>query len=330
MATPANTVNIFDADGAQDPSIRESLADWVSNVEPNDTRMVSTLARERAMSHIPEWQIDAYNAENLTARPYGDTFEDEVRRNTERRKTTLQTIHRGFKVADEEDAVDHAGFTKRLNREKVKAMIEQKIDIEKIIVRENQAMNAPSGDNGITGQTPSLMAFLSTNTIKGVGGADGGWNATTKQYDARTNGTEVAFTEDMLIDILSKLWTQSGGISGIEVMTNDIQKNKFNKFAGIAAQRIQNAGMKQASVIGAADTYLSNFGQVTVVLNRHMRQREIFVVRPDKMMLKTFWWLRDKMRPSDGNYKSYAITSSFGLCVKDERAQAGIFDLSTA
>ncbi len=324
MATPTNTVNILNT------SIMESLAKTISNVQPIDTPFVSSLSREGARSHIEEWQVDAYNSVVTTARPYGDDYTAEERVNPTRRQNVIQTIHRSFIVADEEEKAMSAGFNSRMTFEIMKCGVEQKIDIENILIKLNQASDIPTSSNSVTGKTASLMSFLETNVSAGASGANGGWNSSTKEYAARTDGTQRAFTETMLIDILGKLWQNSGSINGVTIYTNIAQKQKFNAFDGIADLRKQTMGMGQATIVGAANVYVGDHGVTRVMLNRHMRDRDVFLTRNRQIKLKTYWMFRPRRLQVTGNNRRWGMSSSFTLCVKNEKEHGMIADLTTS
>ena len=56
------------------------------------------------------------------------------------------------------------------------------------------------------------------------------------------------------------------------------QKQNFSGFTGIATQFQEPKG-KMATVIGAVDRYVSDFGTLSAVASRYMRGREIAVDR---------------------------------------------------
>ena len=331
MAVNTNTdlVNVLTSTGELQPTLRESLMNAIHNATPFDTRVLDMTSRSRAMSHKEEWLIDDFNVQGLSPASYGATYDNQARRNPERRQTIIQTNMMGFQVADEENAMRNAGFSNREMYDIAKAMKEFRIMKEKSIIGSNRASQAPSADNNTTGTTASFMAFLSTNTDFAADGADGGWSAASKEHVARTDGTQRAFTEKQLQSTLKKLYEKAGGIEGCELMVNTSQKDAFNGFAGITSQEMANSRNKQAGFVAAANSYLSNFGSLSVVLNRHMRQRDAFIWRPSDCMIKTLWWMRARRRPVDGNFRSWGLSSSWAYCVKDERIHAGIFDLTS-
>lgn len=323
MAAPTNTVNVLNE------SVKESLSLIISNVQPMDTPIMSGIKRERAMSFKEEWQVDDFNTPNTTARAYGDDYSFATRKNPARRQNFIQSLHDSFVISDEEEAIKHAGFTSRLAFEMMKLGKEQRVAVELILAKLNQASDPPTAANNTVGTTASIMAFLETNTSGGVGAADGGWNSTTKEYDARTDGSSTrAFSEAQLKTILDGLWENSGDTSDVVIFTNNTQKNAFNNFDGLAAQRIQNSGMKQAAIVGAADSYRSNYGTHRIMLDRHMRTRDVFFLRTGRMKLRTLWMFRPRRLAVTGNNQKFGLSSSFTLCVKNEKEHGMIADLT--
>jgi len=329
MATPANTLNV------DDPAIRESLADVIINYSPRMTPFFKALTRKRARSYIEQELVDDFNTHNTTARPYGNVYEFSERRNPERRQFVLQSIDDGYRVADEENQSRHAGFARRTLYEDMKHGIEQKIAIEKILVQLNQASDQPDSGNNFTGKTASLMAHFETNTVKNsaadtTAGADGGWDKATKEFAARTDADPtVAFTEQMLVDALNSLWKESEhGLMGIDVMMNLKQKQAFDKFTGITEFRTNLSGAGQAAIHAAADTYRHDAGTVKTMLNRWMRDRDVFCINRADICLYQYWMFRTTTLAKRGSLTERAIASSFALAVKGEKRHAGIFDLS--
>jgi hypothetical protein len=55
---------------------------------------------------------------------------------------------------------------------------------------------------------------------------------------------------------------------------------KASAFTGIAQIRHEVGGAKAAQIIGAADVYVSDFGNISIVPNRFQRERDGLVVDP--------------------------------------------------
>ena len=55
------------------------------------------------------------------------------------------------------------------------------------------------------------------------------------------------------------------------VVVNSTAKNYINDFTGVAQRNVDVGRSAQASITGAADLYVSNYGVHRVVLHRHVR-----------------------------------------------------------
>jgi hypothetical protein len=65
-------------------------------------------------------------------------------------------------------------------------------------------------------------------------------------------------------------------------MCGPVNKQRVSGFSGIASSRFNiNGGDKPATLVGAVDIYVSDFGNVSVIANRFQRERDAFVIDPD-------------------------------------------------
>ena len=332
MAAPTNTLQVVDASGNANPAIMEYLRKYISDVTPLETPFLSMISREATKSYKVEWLVHQLNDTTHAARPYGDDYSLEVRNNAERRISYQQSIWRAFGVSDEEEKTDSAGFASRMAFEIMRVGREQKIGVERILVSTAQSSDAPTQTAG--GKTATLLSTLSDNTQKGSGGVDGGWDKASQEWDVRTDaadGDKVEWTEDMLVNVLRGIWDNSNGGDAVKVICSAQQKAKFNDFDGIASQRIQNSRGKQAAIIGAANSYTNDFSKnpTMIFMNRHMRDREAFVINMNKFRLKTMWMFRPRYLPVTGNSRKFGMSSNFTLCMENSKEHGGIFDLST-
>ena len=331
MAAPTNTLQVVDASGTANPAIMEYLKNHISDVTPLETPFYSMLSAKSTKSYKVEWLVQELNDTTHVARPYGDEYSNEARNNSERRIAYVQSIWRSFGVSDEEEKTTSAGFASRMAYEIMRVGREQKIGVERILVSTAQSSDGPTATAG--GKTATLLSTLSDNTSKGTGGVDGGWDAASSEWDVRTDATSGnlrAWTEDQLVEVLRGIWKESDGSDMVTAMVSAEQKAKFNKFSGIAEQRIMNSRGKQAGIIGSANTYQNDYSATPTVvfLNRYMRNRDVFVINPNKFHLKKMWMFRPRYLPVTGNNRRFGMSSNFTLCMENAKEHGGIFDLS--
>src|SRR5690606_37284333 len=132
-------------------------------------------------------------------------------------------------------------------------------------------------------ETAGVEAWLTGNVDRGSGGADGGFSAGI--VTAATDGTQRAFTEDQLKAVIEMCWTEGGNPQVI--MVGPHNKQAASGFGGIATLYRDTAGSsKPATILGAADVYVSDFGEHRIVPNRFSRDRTALVLDPE------FWEVR--------------------------------------
>ena len=178
---------------------------------------------------------------------------------------------------------------------------------------------AVAGNNTTARETAGFDAFLKTNTSNGATGSNPTYSGGTDGFPngAAVGGTARAFTEALLKTVLQSVWTNGGSLD--MVMMGGSQKGVASTFTGIAQQR-HEVGNKQATIIGAADVYVGDFGSVNFVPNRFMPTDLAFVIDPEYVEID---YLRD-FNTSDlaktGDSQRKMLLVEFGLKVKAEKA----------
>jgi hypothetical protein len=177
-------------------------------------------------------------------------------------------------------------------------------------------------------RTAGLPAFLRTNTNRSTGATPGADPTVSNGLvnAAATDGTTRAFTEAMLKDVIQKVWTEGG--TPKMLMVGPGNKVVASTFTGIADIRYNLTAPKTAAIIGAADVYVSDFGQVSIVPNRFQRNRDAFVLDPDFAEL---CWLRPITQvelAKTGDAEKRMLIGEWGLKVKQQKAHGVIADLS--
>ncbi len=159
-----------------------------------------------------------------------------------------------FIIADNLKFQDLAGRNSEVAYQIVKNGKELRRDMEAILC----ANTIPTGGGAATARkTGGLSAWLSTNSVSNTGGGVAGANPVLTNgipTTAQTEGTKRAFTEDLLKEVVEKVW-ESGGNPNM-VMVGASNKQTASGFAGIAANRFQISRPEPGTIIGAADIYV--------------------------------------------------------------------------
>jgi len=319
MAIVTNTFTTFSAKG-----IREDLSNVIANISPEETPFMSNIGRETVTNTLFEFQTDVLAAAAANAQLEGDditSFDAVVA--TTRVQNYCQISRKTIILSATEEVVNKAGRRSELAYQIAKRSSELKRDQE-FNMLQNTAANA--GSTSVARVTGSLLAFLKTNTSVGTGGANPSY--TTLPNATRTDGTQRAFTEVILKDVIQKVWS-SGGIPKI-LMVGPVNKQRVSGFTGIASSRFNiDGGAKPATLIGAVDIYVSDFGNVSVVPNRFQRERDALVLDPDyaKMVVLRPYQQIELAKTGDADKRLLLV--EFGLKITAEDAHGIAADLTT-
>jgi hypothetical protein len=152
---------------------------------------------------------------------------------------------------------------------------------------------------------------------------------TTVPTGARSDGNVRTFTETILKNVIQQVWT-SGGTPKI-LMTGPVNKQRVSGFSGIASARYNlNGGDRPATIIGAADIYVSDFGQVQVVPNRFQRERDAFVIDPDYAKVTMLRPYQQVELAKTGDAEKRMLIVEWGHKVLAENAHGIAADLVTS
>ena len=317
MAIVANTFTSHDGVG-----IRESLADVIANISPEEVPLQSNVGSENVANTYFEWQTDSLASTSTTGVIDGDDVSsfDSTSATTRvgnythiRRRTTI--------VADNFSALDTAGRNDELSYQIAKRGKELKRDIEAVLTANNAQV---AGDSSTARETGGLGAWIASNANAGTGGALATGNGTT----ARTDGTQRDFTETMLKDAMQQAFV-SGGQPSI-LMVGPYNKTVVSGFAGIAAQRYQAPSDAPTTIIGAADVYLSDFGTLNVVANRFSPERTAYLLDPEYASVCYLRPIQNVELSKTGDAEKSMVIAEFGLKVTNEAAHAVVADLNVS
>jgi hypothetical protein len=325
MSQTANTFDTYSAKG-----IRESLSNVIYNISPEETPFMSNIGRESVKNTYFEWQTDSLAAASTTnAQVEGDdvTTYDSTSATT-RIGNYTQISYKTVLISGTLESVDKAGRRSELAYQLAKRSAELKRDMESIMLTNQAASAGSSGVSTALRRTGSLLAFLKTNTDKGTGGVDPVY--TTFPNATRTDATAAnlrTFTESILKSVIQKVWAAGGNPKVL--MVGPVNKQRVSGFAGIAEIRREVTGNRQATIIGAADVYVSDFGAVSVVPNRFQRERDAFVLDPEYASVAFLRPFNTVDLAKTGDAEKRMIVVEYGLKVNNEAAHGIAADLTT-
>jgi hypothetical protein len=314
MAIISNTQTRYSSVG-----IREELSNVIKNISPEDTPFQSNIRSESVSNTYFEFQQDELSAAAANAQIDGDDVTSfSAVTPTVRVGNYTQIMRKDFILADNLESIDAAGRKSELSYQLAKVGSELKRDVEFNLLSNQGAV---AGSTTAARKTKGLPAWIKTNTSKGTGGAD----ATTA---ARTDGTQRQVTEAMLKAVVQSMWSEGGKPK--MVMCGPHVKTKISAFAGIAGQRFNVDGAKPGTIIGAADIYVSDFGNLEIVASRLQRPRDLFILDPDLCAVATLRPMKQVKLAKTGDAEKRMIITELGLKVDQEKGLGMIADLSTS
>ena len=320
MAIVTNTFTRYSAIG-----IREDLSNVIYNISPEETPFISNVSRENVKNTYFEWQTDALDAASSSnAALEGDDISSfSAVTPTARVGNYTQISRKDVIISGTLESVDKAGRRSELTYQLAKMGAALKRDMESSLLA-NQA--AVAGNTTTARRTAGLPAWLTSNTDFGTGGADPTVGSTPTA--ARTDGTQRAFTETLLKEVIAEVWT-SGGTPKM-LMVGAFNKQAASAFSGIATKFRDVPAGQQAQIIGAADVYVSDFGTVNIVPNRFQRARDAFVVDPEYASLAILRPIQQMELAKTGDAEKRLMLVEYGLKVSNQAAHGIVADLTTA
>ncbi len=330
MASPIiNTFETYDARGN-----REELADIISMITPEETPFLSAIGKRSVVSVHPEWQTDTLATPDVTNnRPEGSDWSYQAIVPTTRVGNYTQISDKRIIISATQEVVSKAGRKSELARETRKKGLELRIDQE-VIALSNQASSAGSGDGATNRTTGGLRAWIATNDDLGAAGASGGFNSGTGVVDAATNGSQRAFTKTIMDNSIAAAYTAGGNVSMI--MGSPYVKRVFSSFmsdANVATQRYVTPKAGQTKIVGAADTYESDFGELTFMVNRQMARagasiaRNVFFLDVDKLAQGVLRPITLEKPAKTGDAEKRVLVTEWTLMVDNEASQGVAADI---
>jgi hypothetical protein len=320
MAIVTNTFTTFDAKG-----IREDLSNIITNIAPEETPYMSNIGRESISNSLFEFQSDTLAAAAANKQIEGDDVASfDAVTATVRLQNYAQISRKTIILSATEEVVNKAGRRSELAYQIAKRSAELKRDQEFTML--NGAV-AAAGSTSVARGTASLGAWVKTNVDKQTDGTNPSY--TTLPNSARTDGTVRTFTETILKNVIQQVWA-AGGAPKI-LMTGPVNKQRVSGFSGIASSRFNiNGGEKPATLIGAVDLYVSDFGTVAVIANRFQRERDAWVLDPEYAKMVVLRPYQQVELAKTGDAEKRLLLVEWGHKVLAENAHGLAADLITS
>lgn len=253
-------------------NIREDVSDLIMDLFPMETFVFSNADKVKASNTLHEWLADNLAAAANTPVTEGADWADTTATAATRWKNYTQILTKSFGITGTLEATNKIGRRSELARQTTKQMRELKRNVETCLI--SNAV-ATAGGTTTARSAAGIGAYIASSTTHN-GNAVPGTSTSTSSTAAATSGlpgatvigTALGYTEGVLYAALEAAWTDGGDVGVI--LMNSIAKNDFSAFSGVATKYNEVKGKTQGTIIGAADVYVSDFGNHMAVLSRYI------------------------------------------------------------
>lgn len=322
MAQPTNTFDTYDAVGN-----REDLQDKIYMVSPEKTPVMSAGRRFKATAKFHEWQRDSLATPNKdNAVIEGDERSGTALTPTERVGNYAQLFDKVAVVTSSQRKSNSAGRSDEMKYQiAMKAIPELKRDIEAMLTSNNAAV---AGNSSTARKSGGIGTMIYTNTSHGAGGSTA-THSSGAPTTAPTAGTARAFAEAQLKTVMQSIYTNSGEMPSMVSLTPS-HKAGFSAFTGIAQTR-RETGKKQAVIIGGADVYVSDFGDLTIVPNyvqATSSPNTVLILNPEHYGVAFFQDFKTEPLAKTGHTDKEMVSAEVIAVVTSQTAQGKVADLT--
>jgi hypothetical protein len=308
MTAPTNTYTSSSAVGN-----REDLTNMIYRITPTDTPFISMIPKGKATTTKHEWQTQALATPSNNAQAEGDDAANATVTPTARLSNYTQISTKTVGVSGTQEAVTSAGRKSEIGYQMMLKSLELRNDMEVGLTQNGVAQTTSPR------QARGLVGWFGDNVDAGTGYVAP--NYTTNV--AQTDGTQAAFTEARMKNVLQKCYTAGGNPSVI--MLPPLAKQTFSTFTGNSNQRTDKSEDKK--VTAATDVYVSDFGELKAVPNRRMRVRDVAILQPDMWAVAYLrpFFTQDLAKTGDSTRKQIIV--EYTLEARNPAANGAVVDI---
>jgi hypothetical protein len=164
--------------------------------------------------------------------------------------------------------------------------------------------------------------------VKGTGGTTPAYSSGVSAPTDATSTNLISFTEARLKSVISSCWSDGGDPK--VVMVGPFNKTKASAFSGIATLYRDANGMKQGTILGAADVYISDFGEHKIVPNRFSRDRTALVLDMDYWAVATLRPIQMIELSKTGDNDKRMMLVEYTLVARNPDSSGKVADLKTS
>lgn len=305
MAAPTNTYLTTAAIGN-----REDLTDVIYRISPTQTPVLNMAAKAKATNTLHEWQTQDLAAAASNAQAEGDDLTATAATVTVRLTNRTQISAKKIVVSGTQRAMNPAGRSDELAYQLSLKSLEIKRDMENDLTQNDVLATAPRKSRGLRG-------FVVDNVNN-----NGGTLSSYINNTGYTGGTQRAFTEAQVKDVLQKVFTAGGEPDTI--MLPPAAKQTFSGFTGNATRMDKS---EDAKLYSSVDFYVSDFGTLQCVPNRFQATRDVFVLQSDKLAIAYLRPFQTQELAKTGDADQRQITVEWTLECRAPKAHGAVYDI---
>lgn len=306
MAAPTNTFLTTAAIGN-----REDLTDIIYRISPTQTPVLNMASKSKATNTLHEWQVQELAAAvSNNAQVEGDDLTAKTVTVTARLTNRTQISAKKVVVSGTQQAMNPAGRKDELAYQLSLASLEIKRDMESSLTQLDVLATSPRQSRGLRGWV--------VDNVNRNGGTLASYTANT----GYTAGTQRAFTEAQVKDVLQQVFTAGGEPDMI--MLPPAAKQTFSGFTGNATRFDKS---EDAKLYSSVDFYVSDFGTLQCVPNRFMAARDVFVLQSDKLAVAYLRPFQTIELAKTGDAEQRELVVEWTLECRAPKAHGAVYDI---
>jgi hypothetical protein len=305
MTAPTNTFLTTAAIGN-----REDLTDVIYRISPTQTPVLNMSAKAKATNTLHEWQTQDLATAAANAQVEGDDLTAVAATVTVRLTNRTQISAKKIVVSGTQRAMNPAGRSDELAYQLSLKSLEIKRDMELGLTQNDVLATAPRSSRGLRGWV--------VDNVNRNGGTLASYTANT----GYTAGTQRAFTEAQVKDVLQQVFTAGGEPDTI--MLPPAAKQTFSGFTGNATRMDKS---EDAKLYSSVDFYVSDFGTLQCVPNRFMATRDAFVLQSDKLAVAYLRPFQTIELAKTGDADQREILVEYTMECRAPKAHGAIYDI---
>lgn len=305
MAAPSGTFLTTAATGN-----REDLTDTIYRISPTQTPTLNMASKSKATNTLHEWQTQDLAAAADNAQAEGDNASAKTVTPTVRLNNRTQISTKTVIVSGTQQAMNPAGRKDELAYQLALASAEIKRDMEFGLTQNDVLATSPRKSRGLRGWV--------VDNVNNNGGTLASYTGNT----GYTAGTQRAFTEAQVKDVLQKCYTAGGEPDML--MLSPSAKQTFSGFTGNATRFDKS---EDAKLYASVDYYVSDFGTLQAVPNRFMAARDVFLLQSDKLAIAYLRPFQTVELAKTGDAEQREIIVEYTMECRAPKAHGAVYDI---